>query len=109
MSKRKFSAVSAKEMQNKKSRESFKLDWLKVKVTTDTPDFRNANVELSSIYEYSAENGLKCKICAAGSSYTSNAGNEYATGKFWDAWKLDYCKRHLTSRNHTGTINPIKF
>ena len=92
MSKRNFVGLSAKGTQNKKSRDSFKLAWLNVKLTTDTSDFKNVNVELSSIYEYSYENGLKCKICAACSSYKTNTANEYAT------WKLDYRKRHLLSR-----------
>ena len=64
----------------------------KVKVTTDKPDSKNVNVELSSIYEYSYENGLECKICAACSSYKTNAANEYATGVRWETRKLDYCK-----------------
>ena len=61
--------VSAKETQHKKSRDLFKLELPKVKVTTDTPDFKNVNVELSWIYEYSYENGLKCKVCAGSSSF----------------------------------------
>ena len=81
MSKRNFVGLSAKGTQNKKSRDSFNLEWLKVEVTTDTPDFKNVKVELSSIYEYSFENGLKCKICAACSSSETNTANEYATGK----------------------------
>ena len=80
---------------------------LKVKVTTDTPDFKNVNVELSSIYEYSCENGLKCKICAACSSFKTNSANEYATGKRWEAWKLDYCKRHLLSRIHAENVQSL--
>ena len=100
MSKRNFVGLSAKGTQNKKSRDSFNLEWLKVKLTTDTPDFKNVKVELSSIYEYSFENGLKCKICAACSSFETNTANVYATGKRWEAWKLDYCKRHLLSRIH---------
>ena len=86
--------MSAKGIQNIKSRDSFKLEWLKVKVSADTPDFKNADAELSSIYEYSYENGCKCKICAVCLSYTCNTGNEYATGKRWDAWELHYFKQH---------------
>ena len=69
MSKKNFAGLSAKRTQHKKSRDSFKLEWIKVKVTTDAPDFKNGNVELSSIYECSLKNGLKCKICAACSSF----------------------------------------
>ena len=94
MSKRNFVGLNSKGTQNKKSSDSFKLEWLKVKVTTDTPDLKKVYVELSSIYEYSYENGLKCKICAACSRFKTNAANKYATGKRWEAWKLDYCKRH---------------
>ena len=89
MSKRNFEGLTAKGTQNKKTRDSFNPEWLKVKVTTDTPDLKNVHVELSSIYKYSYENGLKCKICAACSSFKTNTGNEYATGKRWEAWKLD--------------------
>jgi len=101
MSKRNFVGLSAKGTQNKKSRDSFKLEWLKVKVTTDTPDFKNVHVELSSIYEYSYKNGLKCKICATCSSFKTNTANEYATVK---RWELDYCKRHLVSRIHAENV-----
>ena len=89
MSKRNFVGLSTKGTQHKKSRDSFKLEWLKVEVITDTPDFKNVNFELSSIYQYSCENGLVCKICAACSSFKINTANEYATGKRWEAWKLD--------------------
>ena len=81
MFKRNFVGLSAKETQHKKSRDSFKLGWLKVIVTTNEPDFKNVDVELSSIYEYPYENELKCKICAACSSFNTNTANEYATGK----------------------------
>jgi len=107
MSKRNFVGLSAKGTQNKKSRDSFKLAWLNVKLTTDTSDFKNVNVELSSIYEYSYENGLKCKICATCSSFKTNTDNEYATGKRWEAWKLDYCKRHLLSRIHAENVQSL--
>ena len=54
MSKTKLSAaVSARGMQNKKSRDSFDLNWLKVKVTANMPNFKYVVVELSSINEYS--------------------------------------------------------
>jgi len=105
MSKKNFVGLSAKGTQNKKSRDSFKLEWLKV--TTDTPDFKNVNVELSSIYEYSYENGLKCKICASCSSFKTKTANEYATGKRWEAWKLDYCKRHLLSRIYAENVQGL--
>jgi len=104
MSKRNFEGLTAKGTQNKKTRDLFNPKWLKVKVTTDTPDLKNVHVELSSIYEYSYENGLKCKICAACSSFKTNTGNEYATGKRWEAWKLDYCKRHLLLRIHAENV-----
>jgi len=107
MSKRNFVGLSAKGTQNKKLGDSFKLEWLKVKVATDTPDFENVNVELSSIYEYSYENGLKCKICAACSSFKTNTANEYATGKRWEAWELDYCKRHLLSCIHAKNVQSL--
>ena len=104
MSKRNFVGLSPKGTRNKKSRDLFNLEWLKVKVTTDTPDFKNVKVELSSIYEYSFENGLKCKICVACSSFETNTANEYATGKRCEAWKLDYCKRHLLSRIYAKNV-----
>ena len=85
MSKKNFVGLSAKGTQHKKSRGSFKLGWLKVIVTTGAPDFKNVNVELSSIYEYPYENGLKCKICATCSSFKTNTANEYATGKQCEA------------------------
>ena len=99
MSKTNFVGLSSKGTQNKKSRDSFNLEWLKVKVYAG---FQKC--ELSSIYEYSFENGLKCKICAACSSFETNTANEYATGKRWEAWKLDYCKRHLLSRIYAKNV-----
>ena len=104
MSKRNFVGLSAKGTRHKKSRDSFKPDWLKVKVTTVTPDYKNVNVELSSIYDYSYEKGLKCKLCAACSSFKINTANEYATGTRWKAWKLDYCKRHLLTLIHVENV-----
>ena len=68
MSKRNLVGLSAKGTQHKKSRDLFKLERLKVIVTTDTPDFKNVYIEPTSIYECSYENGLKCKICAVCSS-----------------------------------------
>ena len=41
------------------------------------PDFKNQSVELSSIYEYPFENGLKCKIWAASSNFKTNTAIEY--------------------------------
>jgi len=104
MSKRNFEGLTAKGTQNTKTRDSFNPKWVKVKVTTATPDLKSVHVELSSIYEYSYENGLKCKISAACSSFKTNAGNEYATGKRWEAWELGYCKRHLLSRIHAENV-----
>ena len=51
MSKKKLSAMSAKAIQNEKSGDLFKFKWLKVKVTANARDFRNMDVELSSIYK----------------------------------------------------------
>ena len=65
------------------------------------------NVELSSIYEYSFENGLKCKICADCPSLETNTANEYASEKRWEAWKSDYCKRHLLSRIHAENVQSL--
>ena len=104
MSKRNFVELRAKGTQHKKSRDSFKLEWLKVKITTDTPDFKNVNVEPTLIYKHSYESGLKFKICAACSSFKTNTANEYATGKRWEAWKLDYCKRHLLTRIYVENV-----
>ena len=81
MSKRNFEGLTSKGTKNKKTRDSFNPEWLKLKVITNRPDLKSAQVELSSIYEYSYENGLKCKIYAAGSHFKTNTGNEYATGK----------------------------
>ena len=52
MSKRNFTGLSTKGTQNKKPRDSFKLEELKVKVSTDMTDFRNVNVALRSIHEH---------------------------------------------------------
>jgi hypothetical protein len=50
MLKRKMCITSGKTMQQKKkARDSFKLEWLKVKVTTDTPESKNVSVDLGSI------------------------------------------------------------
>ena len=53
MNKRNFEGLTSKGTKNKKTRDSFNPEWLKLKVTTDTPDLKGAQVELSSIYEYS--------------------------------------------------------
>ena len=83
MSKRNFEGLTAKGTKHEKTRDSFNPEWLKLKVTTDTPDLKGVQyVELRSIYEYSYENGLKCKICAAGSRFkTVDLHKAYALRK----------------------------
>ena len=37
-------------------------------------------------------------------SLKTNTANEYATGKRWEAWKLDYGKRHLLTHIHVESV-----
>ena len=80
-------------MQNKKLRHSFKLEWLKVKVIADTPDFKNMDVKLSLIYEYSDANGLKHTICSV---YDLNARFPDNKQKLWSAFDPSALKLSLT-------------
>ena len=47
--------------------------------------------------------GVVCKVCAE-----AKASGDFATGKTWDMWKLDYLKRHITQKIHLDSIAKLK-
>ena len=60
-------------------------------------------VELGSIFSFSETDGVVCKICADAKSTC-----DFAVGKFWDLWKLDYLKRHIVQKVHLDPLTKLK-
>lgn len=62
-------------------------------------------VELSQIFSFSEDEGgvVTCKFCAE-----AKASGDFATGKTWDVWKLDYLKRHITQKIHLDSLAKLR-
>ena len=60
-------------------------------------------VELGYIFKYDERDGVVCKFCAEAKSSCN-----FATGKVWDQWKIDYLKRHLLQKVHLESISKLK-
>ena len=100
MSKRKSSYGGA----TKKAAASFKTSWLNELIETQTVDSKiPKRVELGSIFLYTESAGVVCKICAEAESTC-----DFAVGKFWDQWKLDYLKRHIVQNVHSDSLAKLK-
>lgn len=83
---------------------TFKSAWLKEIVETETVESKIVQrVELGTIFDLSVDHGVICKVCAE-----AKASGEFATGKTWDMWKLDYLKRHITQKIHSDAIAKLQ-
>ncbi|XP_074838945.1 uncharacterized protein LOC142005156 [Carettochelys insculpta] len=84
---------------------TFKGEWLDEVVETDSErSGGKSRVQLREIFHYSAEAGLVCKICAE-----ARISSDYSTGKKWsNGWKLNYMKRHLSSKGHESAIDILR-
>ena len=61
-------------------------------------------VQLSEIFTYGEENGVVCCYCR-----DAKATGDFTTGKVWnDVWKLDFLKRHLSSKSHTDSVTKLR-
>ena len=87
MSKRKVQVDL--EPPRKRAAVTFKLVWLNELIETEMPDSNTAKrVKLGSIFHFSENAGVICNICAEAKSSC-----DFAVGKSWDMWKLDYLKK----------------
>nr|XP_006115242.1 uncharacterized protein LOC102444032 isoform X1 [Pelodiscus sinensis] len=84
---------------------TFKEEWLDEIVETESQQFRGkSRVQLREIFQYSADVGLICKMCA-----NARISSDFSTGKKWEnGWKLDYMKRHLSSRGHESAVHILR-
>src|SRR6201995_3805164 len=88
----------------KRAAVTFKLVWLNELIVTEIPDSKTAKrVELGSIFNFSEDTGVICNICAEAKSTC-----DFAIGKSWDMWKLDYLKRHLSQKIHMDSVAKLK-
>ena len=88
----------------KKAAVSFKTSWLEQLVETETVDAKTPKaVELGYIFKYDERHGVVCKFCAEAKSSC-----DFASGKVWDQWKMDYLKRHLPQKVHLESISKLK-
>lgn len=88
----------------KKAAVSFKTSWLEELVETETVDAKIPKaVKLGYIFKYDERDGVVCKFCAEAKSSC-----DFATGKVWNQWKIDYLKRHLSQKVHLESISKLK-
>uniref|UniRef100_A0A1B8Y9W5 HAT C-terminal dimerisation domain-containing protein n=1 Tax=Xenopus tropicalis TaxID=8364 RepID=A0A1B8Y9W5_XENTR len=61
-------------------------------------------VQLREIFTYDEDDGVVCCYCR-----DAKATGDFSTGKVWnDVWKLDFLKRHLSSKSHTNSIRKLR-
>ena len=98
---------ATKGIKRKRAATVFKSEWLDEVVKTEAPDSRNAKpvrVQLSEIFTYGEENGIVCCYCR-----DAKATGDFTTRKVWnDVWKLDFLKRHQSSKSHTDSVTKLR-
>jgi Domain of unknown function (DUF4371) len=91
-------------LKRKRTATTFKAAWLKELVETETIESKILQrVELGEIFNFSEDDGVICTVCA-----DAEAKCDFANGKTWDMWKLDYLKRHITQKIHLDSIRKLK-
>lgn len=80
----------------------FKHEWLDEIVQIDTK-VGPVRIKLSDIFTYEERSGVICKFCLE-----AKAKGEFAQGKHWSEWKLDYRKRHLTQKVHVDAVKTLR-
>ena len=88
----------AEQVPQKKVCLTFKHEWLDEIVQTDT-----GRIKLSDIFTYEERSGVICKFCSE-----AKAKGEFARGKTWSEWKLDYLKCHLTQKVHVDALKTLR-
>jgi len=104
MSKRKSTTLQDSSAK-KKSAANFKTEWLSELVETDTPTTKTkAPTKLGDIFTYrSKSDDVVCLYCK-----DAHASGDFATGKRWDDWKIDYLKRHVTQKSHPDSVSTLR-
>ena len=105
MSKRQLSESSSHSLSKKKCRSNFKIEWLDEFVQAALPDsLLEQTVKLGVIFKYrEVDDHVVCEICSKAS-----AGGDFSKGKRWEAWKLDYLKRHIKQKLHTEAVQKLR-
>ena len=60
-------------------------------------------LSLEIYFTFSEVNGVVCKMCEEAKSSC-----EFAVGKIWDLWKMDYLKRHLAQKVHLESVSKLR-
>jgi len=59
---------------------------------------------LKEIFVYrNSSDDVICDLCVK-----AKPPGDFATGKRWDDWKLDYLKRHLTHKTHVDSVAKLR-
>ena len=84
---------------------SFKLEWLHMKVETNTPKSRDKiEILLKEIFTYESDVGIVCKYCLE-----AKVTGDFTTGKkYKDVWKLEFLKRHLITKSHVDAVVKLR-
>lgn len=93
-----------KGVKRKRTASLFKNEWLNKIVETVTPKGHEVmHVQLREIFVYDSEIGVVCLYCR-----DAKVAGVFASGKKWgDIWKLDFLKRHLTSKSHLQGVQKL--
>ena len=88
-----------------KAASSFKLEWLHVKVETNTPkSWNKIEIQLKEIFTYESDVGIVCKYCLE-----AKVAGDFTTGKKYnDVWKLEFLKRHLITKSHIDAVDKLR-
>lgn len=57
------------------------------------------------MFEYVQPGKVVCKFCR---DFDPKGGGDYAEGKSWPQWKLDYLKRHITQKVHLDSVSGLR-
>ena len=72
---------------------------------TETPlSSHKQKIRIGDIFNYNEAGFVTCSICLK-----ATAAGEFSTGKKWEAWKLDYLKRHLVRKVHTDSVSKLRY
>lgn len=52
---------------------------------------------------FSLSDDVVCLYCK-----DAHASGDFATGKRWDDWKIDYLKRHVTQKSHLDSVSTLR-
>lgn len=89
----------------KRAAVSFKREWLDEIVETEsTQSHGTVRLKLAEIFSFDEDDGVVCMLCR-----DAKALGDFSTGKHWETtWKLDFLKRHLSSKMHLSSIHTLR-